>query len=141
MWKSQALLILLVLGVEFIVYHVALNIYTQAVTADMKARLSSYEKPLIHRIEQYRNLPFIFAQDPMMQNVLQLGSVSPLNERLVELAKRTQLKAIYLMTMDGDTIASSNCNVEGSFVGNNYGFLLTFEARLPKAWESIMELV
>ncbi len=95
-----------------------------------QSRLNLYHATLTNALERYRHLPFVLAQDSFVKAALYDIGIGVLNERLAEFTNRTDLAAIYLMNLDGTTVATSNFASPDSFLGNNYGFRPYFQAAL-----------
>ncbi|MDQ0314446.1 ATP-binding protein [Amorphus orientalis] len=85
-------------------------------------RLLVYETGLRSEIERFEHLPFVLASDPRVVEVARGGDPAALNARLETFADRAGIEAIYLMDLDGQTIAASNYRDAGSYVGQNYSF-------------------
>lgn len=80
---------------------------------------------LASRLQTLRLLPHVLIEYPDVSAVLEHddpGVVTRLNGKLELLAARTDAAAIYVMRMDGRTIASSNWRAIDSFVGHDWGF-------------------
>lgn len=75
-------------------------------------------------LNKFSLVPRVLAVDPDVTELLTGRSGGPqvLNRRLAALAQQTNAVAIYLMDAQGTTLASSNFNEPGSFIGVNYDF-------------------
>lgn len=77
-------------------------------------------------IAQNTHFPLVLALDPDVQSVLRGPSdpdaIDVLNRKLETIEASGSPAALYVMNPDGHTIAASNWNTEGSFVGQYYGF-------------------
>lgn len=77
-------------------------------------------------IAQNAHFPLVLALDPDVQAVLRGPSdpdaIDVLNRKLETIEASGSPAALYVMKPDGYTIAASNWNTEGSFVGQYYGF-------------------
>lgn len=93
-----------------------------------QARLSLYRGLLVAEVERFAHLTFVLARDPNVQRAALGGNRDALNARLEAFAAQAGLEAIYLMDLDGLTIAASNAGAPGSFLGQNYGFRPYFQA-------------
>ncbi|MBB5516221.1 two-component system C4-dicarboxylate transport sensor histidine kinase DctB [Rubricella aquisinus] len=91
----------------------------QAETEDRADIQSSMISAAIGRLD---HLPHVIAQDPVIMATLRTGAGDALNPRLLEYAQRAEAEAIYLMDPTGLTIASSNYNEPGTYVGEYYTF-------------------
>lgn len=77
-------------------------------------------------IAQNAHFPLVLALDPDVQDVLDDPSnkdaIGALNRKLETIEASGSPAALYVMKPDGYTLAASNWNTEGSFVGQYYGF-------------------
>lgn len=77
-------------------------------------------------IAQNAHFPLVLALDPDVQAVLDdpsdLNGIDALNRKLETIEASGSPAALYVMNPDGHTLAASNWNTEGSFVGQYYGF-------------------
>lgn len=89
-------------------------------------RLSFSAHVLGSEMERLRHLPRVLAQDPRLQAALgdprDPVSIDNANRSLQLLRGLTDADETYLIGGDGVTIAASNWNEPGSFMGMNYGF-------------------
>ncbi len=115
-------LVAMTIALLFVGYRFAENFY---VTSDIEAsarRAAPYLTSLISVMERYQNLPTILSEDKEIIEAAK-GSPSPdLNKRLARFAHTTRAEAVYLMDVNGWTIATSNWDSPKSFLGKNYGF-------------------
>lgn len=80
---------------------------------------------LASELQKFRLLPQVLSEYPDVAAVL--GGSAPaaearLNETLELLANRTDAAVIYVIGLDGRTVAASNWRLPTSFIGQNYGF-------------------
>lgn len=109
--------------------------------ADSSAAL--HASVLRSELEKYRALPPAMATDPDVIRTLQTRDTrltNGLNKRLETLSERTRSSAIYVVSADGLTLASSNWNTAGSFVGANYGFRPYFIRALDQGYAEFFAL-
>lgn len=83
-------------------------------------------------LNKFSLVPRVLAVDSDVAELLNGRSNGPqaLNRRLAALAQQTNAVAIYLMDAQGTTLASSNFNEPGSFIGVNYDFREYFTGAL-----------
>jgi two-component system C4-dicarboxylate transport sensor histidine kinase DctB len=85
-------------------------------------------------IAQNAHFPLVLALDPDVQAVLEDPSdpnaINVLNRKLETIEASGSPAALYVMKPNGYTIAASNWNTEGSFVGQYYGFRSYFTQAL-----------
>ncbi|OUS04006.1 hypothetical protein A9Q96_16850 [Rhodobacterales bacterium 52_120_T64] len=119
------------LSVAFLVliisYIGAYQYFKDVETDRAESRLSLYESTLSAALEQFQHVPFMLAHDTFVIAGAEGHGRDLLNIRLAEFADQARLDAIYLMDMQGLTIATSNWNAELTFLGQNYGFRPYFQ--------------
>ena len=117
------------IGLGAMLYAAALAYFLTEEQDRLSSRNSLYAATLIDALERFQYLPTILAEDRRISAALG-GAADQANARLVELARRTGVEAIYLMDPTGLTIAASNHAETGSFLGQNYGFRPYFRAAI-----------
>ncbi|WP_083007569.1 sensor histidine kinase [Halomonas sp. GT] len=88
-------------------------------------RLALYTSSLQGALERFTYLPGLLAQQPLVQAALREPRdlfLSPVNQHLAEVAERSGADTIFLMNEQGVTLASSNYELEQSFIGHDYHF-------------------
>ncbi|MEX3017561.1 sensor histidine kinase [Gymnodinialimonas hymeniacidonis] len=95
-----------------------------------EARMSLYHSTVLSEIERFEHLTQVLAVDPFVFSGLQGDGLEDLNERLNLFAGAAGLDAIYVMEPNGLTIAASNADEAGSFVGQSYDFRPYFQTAL-----------
>lgn len=87
-------------------------------------------------LERYETLPFAISYLPMTAEALlhkDDGKLTQaLNLSLQELAEQAKVAAIYLMDVQGNTIAASNWNTEQTYLGQNFAFRPYFSEALKQ---------
>lgn len=87
-------------------------------------------------LERYETLPFAISYLPMTAEALlhkEDGKLTQaLNLSLQELAEQAKVAAIYLMDVQGNTIAASNWNTEQTYLGQNFAFRPYFSEALKQ---------
>jgi two-component system, NtrC family, C4-dicarboxylate transport sensor histidine kinase DctB len=68
------------------------------------------------------HLPFVISQNEAVVAALQNGNGAALSPQLKEFAQSADADHIFLMDLNGKTIAASNFQSTDSFIGNNYMF-------------------
>jgi len=108
-------------------YHRQLNELAQ----DGSFRLELYITYLQGVLEKYENLPELLANDSVLVKWM---SSAPSEERIVflnnylqNINEITHTSDIYLLDLQGTTIAASNWNAPISFVGENFGYRPYFQ--------------
>ena len=88
-------------------------------------RLTLFVSNLSSKLEKYRNLPRLLSGNPRLLNSLQLAHIDVIddaNRYLRAVASASGASDVYLMAIDGTTIAASNWNLPRSFIGRNFAF-------------------
>ena len=93
-------------------------------------------------LQKFRLLPAVLVEYPGVAGLLRAptGDPMPLNRRLEALAQRTGAAAIYVIALDGTTLAASNYRLPTSFVGQNYGFRPYFTDALARGTSELFAL-
>lgn len=88
-------------------------------------RLTLNARAVESEIERFRYLPDVVSQDERIVTLLTsqtLAAPSIANAYLEAVRARSSVDEIYVLNLGGMTLASSNWNESGSFVGHNYAF-------------------
>lgn len=79
-------------------------------------------------VDRFRALPVVAAEDARIRSALSgTGSLQDANTYLETIAIHAGADELFLIDADGQTIAASNWNRPGSFVGHNYAFRPYFQ--------------
>jgi two-component system C4-dicarboxylate transport sensor histidine kinase DctB len=73
-------------------------------------------------LTRLEHLPYVVSIDPTTLAALETGDVRELNPILADIAVRAQAEFVYLLDINGLTIASSNYRDADTLVGNSYTF-------------------
>lgn len=110
----------------WLAYAQALRHYRDLRAAEVAQRASFYALSLEAQLARYESMPRIAALAPAIADVLEAPGSAPLraaaNEYLKAVQVNAQLAAAYVMDADGNTLAASNWQEPGSFVGKNYAY-------------------
>jgi two-component system C4-dicarboxylate transport sensor histidine kinase DctB len=94
--------------------------------ASAERRADRYSLPIFAPTDKYAYLPNLVAAYEVILDTLSnprdARRIRKANLLLERLNRESGAAAIYLMDLDGMTIAASNWQTEQSYVGNNYGF-------------------
>jgi two-component system C4-dicarboxylate transport sensor histidine kinase DctB len=93
--------------------------------AQLQDRLTVTLRSVESEIERFRYLAGVVGEDARVSAALDAPSgerVMQTNRYLQSVRERSGADEIYLLDMSGMTLAASNWNEAGSFVGNNYSF-------------------
>ncbi|MEC5320673.1 ATP-binding protein [Brenneria populi subsp. brevivirga] len=100
--------------------------YLKSVMNTDKMRLEMYKATLNSTIEQYYYLPYMMTMDQIViaavVNRHDSEKTHTLNMHLKKMKDLAKADALYVLDAEGLTIASSNWNDAGSYVGQNYSF-------------------
>lgn len=92
-----------------------------------EGRLSLYQSSVIAELERFSHLTHVLARDAAVLATANGEDTDVLNARLRSFAAKAELDAIYLMDINGSTIAASNYDQPGSFIGQGYAFRPYFQ--------------
>lgn len=108
----------------------AYSIFKGQETNKAAAQLSLFRSTIGAELERFSHLPFVLSLDPLVAQTLEGGDPGILDKRLARIAQSAGVDAIYLMDLDGLTIAASNARTARSFVGQNYQYRPYFQEAL-----------
>lgn len=98
----------------------------EAVRATGQTRIELVARTIDDTIGQNAHFPLVLALDPDVHEVLANPSdptmIDELNRKLETIEASGSPAALYVMKPDGYTLAASNWNTDGSFIGQYYGF-------------------
>ncbi|SEQ54703.1 two-component system, NtrC family, C4-dicarboxylate transport sensor histidine kinase DctB [Azotobacter beijerinckii] len=101
---------------------------------EARGQLELYAQSLRILVERFRALPAILALDTEIQALLREGADplahERLNRRLQRLNQEAGAGVIFLLDLQGRTIAASNWQEPGNFVGGSYAFRPYFQGAL-----------
>ncbi|WP_353556592.1 ATP-binding protein [Paraburkholderia terrae] len=107
-------------------YVAALHYYSRTHANEVAQRASLYALTLESQLARYESLPRIAALDPVLARLLAKPDDPALqraaNAYLKAVQTNADLSAAYVMDMSGKTLAASNWDEVGSFVGFDYAF-------------------
>ena len=115
------LLLILLIGTVIGGHSLITDYYIENSQKSQQARLSVFRTSLVAELKRYDYLPQVIAQNPSVLDSLE-ESPEQTSRMLKDLSQTAGVEAIYVLSRDGLTLASSNFQDPGSFVGNNYGF-------------------
>jgi two-component system C4-dicarboxylate transport sensor histidine kinase DctB len=94
---------------------------------------SLFDGLLAREVARHRAAPAVLSTDPAITGLLARRQRDPaLDARLAAVARDMQAAAVYAISADGITRASSNAATAGSFVGNDYRFRRYFHDAMAK---------
>ncbi|WP_070967411.1 sensor histidine kinase [Vibrio sonorensis] len=118
----------------FVLYLLCLGVGTKLVWGQLyqdlllqhQAQLDRFSSHIATKLDKYAHLPRLISKDPEISDAL----LDPSNPAQIEVTNRyleevnlvIQAADTYLLNIDGQTIASSNWNIERSFVGKNFAW-------------------
>jgi len=117
-----ALLVFAVFGSAYRLNRSSAETVTQR-SASMRAQSAS--ALIASEFQKYRMLPLVLSDYPDVQVAVSNPSpatLARLNDKLEQIARRTDAAVIYVINLRGETIAASNWRTADSFIGQNYGF-------------------
>jgi len=128
-YKRTSLLILLLLLplIAWLSYSLSYRYLLENERLDIRNQLGLFASDLETSIEKFAFLPRVLARKQKLRQILTQPDTSPnlfddLNRDLAYINKVAHTDVIYLMRLDGTTIAASNYDASDSFIGGNFGF-------------------
>jgi len=119
------LTVLVVAGVGLGAWRLAYLRQFGDIERQLQDRLTINLRSVESEIERFRYLPGVISQDERIVSVL-LGdgqaAVAVANRYLQTVRGMSGADELYVLDLDGETLAASNWNEPGSFVGHNYAF-------------------
>ena len=107
-------------------YRFYLDIETERAIAAGQKSASNLE----HILGQHSPLVFAVSIDQRSNDAMKSSDTESVSRWLKQLAEKAKLETLYLMDVNGKTVAASNFDKVGSFVGQNYGFRPYFSEAL-----------
>ncbi len=127
-FMSLARPVLLAVLAAAAVWAIAHNFATNAARQSLDQTLLLTTRAVEAEVDRYRALPDIAAQDARIRGALDgTSALEAANAYLETVAFHAGADALFLIDAQGDTIAASNWNTSGSFVGQNYAFRPYFQ--------------
>lgn len=130
---AAAMALAVIAAVSLVVWLVALEAGKRRALAALDQELSVLARAVEGGIERFRYLPAIVARDRRILDALaspESGSVAAANAYLKAVRKDSHADELFVMALDGDTIAASNHDEPTSFMGQNYRFRPYFQDAL-----------
>ncbi|WP_111429573.1 sensor histidine kinase [Rhodobacteraceae bacterium DSL-40] len=119
--------------VGVLVWGVAQHLALGTARQQLDQTLLLTERAVEAEVERLSSLPAIAAEDERVRSALAgTGALQEANRYLETVAVHAQAGDLFLLDAQGDTIAASNWNRPGSFVGQNYGFRPYFKQALDQ---------
>lgn len=110
------------------VWFIALSFAVNMARNSLDQTLLLTTRAIEAEVDRFSALPNIAAQDARIRAALSsTGSREDANRYLEAIARQAGADQLYLIDGDGDTIAASNWDQPGSFIGQNYAFRPYFQ--------------
>lgn len=111
-----------------LVWITAQNLALRAARTQLDQTLLLTARAVEAEVERLRSLPAVAAEDVRVRDALAgTGPLQAANTYLETVAIHAQAGELFLIDAQGETIAASNWNRTGSFVGENYAFRPYFQ--------------
>lgn len=118
-WRSL-LLVCLSAALAWVVAH---SIALGTARGELDQTLLLTTRAVEAELDRLRALPAVAAEDARIRNALAgNGALQDANTYLETVARHSGADELFLIDATGETIAASNWNTSGSFVGQNYAF-------------------
>lgn len=128
--RSLILPIVATVVVSLILFRMSYSYFQSEELTKAQGRLSLYQSSVSGELERFSHLTYVLARDPFVIETAKGHRTYQLNARIRDFAARAGLDAIYLIDLNGLTIAASNAQDPSSFVGQNYAFRPYFQDAL-----------
>ncbi len=104
------------------------NLALGAARTELDQTLLLTKRAVEAEVERLRSLPAVAAEDVRVRDALAgTGDLQAANRYLETVEEHAQAGDLFLIDAQGDTIAASNWNKSGSFIGQNYAFRPYFQ--------------
>ncbi len=103
------------------------TLFLQSESRDTPNRAQFFANTIDDALGRLEHLPYVVSIDRVALEVLTGGSADKLNPVLADIARRSEAEFIFVMDVDGKTVASSNYQSRESLVGQFYTFRPYFQ--------------
>jgi two-component system C4-dicarboxylate transport sensor histidine kinase DctB len=124
-WTGIALAVCSLIAVTVLAYTYVKRRHLDDLHRTLASRAEVYGSTIGAAIDKYEFLPLAIAQGDIVADLLESTgdvSVADVNAYLEGVNERAGAFAVYVIALDGTTLASSNWKHSTSYVGQNYGF-------------------
>lgn len=129
--RVQSVIAVLCLVIMSLTGYAALNAYfTAEKTGETPQRAQVFADAIDSALTRLAHLPYVLSIDPGTLDALQTNDVAALNPTLAAVAQRSGAEFVFLMDINGRTIASSNYADTNSLVGRYYTFRPYFRSAI-----------
>ncbi len=139
-WSTKTRFFAATLGILLFLFILGLTAYL-SISAELerlrqhgRQKLTLYGKILESELKRHQYLPLALAKNKniidFLNDLSDKARQPQLNRYLEEVTRQTDASAVYLMDVDGLTVASSNWQTPTSYVGHNYSFRPYFQEAL-----------
>ena len=125
-WRSLAILALCLAPLLWPLQRLAEHYYQEELASQNRQTLDLYVANLLGTLHRYETLPQILGDLPALRAVLadpiRLETLTNANRLLDEICAQTGAEVMYLMDVNGNTLAASNWDKHDNFAGRNFSF-------------------
>lgn len=125
---------LMALGLVIVVsagsYFMLLRYFSQQEAGQTARTAAFFARTIDGALARLKHLPYVISQNPSVAEALAQNDRQALNPVLKRFAERANADHIFLMDINGKTIAASNFESANSFVGKRYTFRPYFKAAI-----------
>ncbi|MBA1202282.1 sensor histidine kinase [Pseudomonas capeferrum] len=125
-WRSLALLAICLIPLLWPLQRLAEHYYQDELASQNRQTLDLYVANLLGTLHRYETLPQILGDLPALRaallDPLKLEAVTNANRLLKDIVDQTGAEVMYLMDVNGNTLAASNWDKHDSFLGRNFAF-------------------
>lgn len=118
----SGIVIATMVAISALSYAVLISYFLRSEAEITPQRAAFFAASMDEALTRIEHLPHVLSIDPNTLNALVTGETDALNPILEDIATRARAEFIYLLDINGQTIASSNYQDADSLVGNHYTF-------------------
>lgn len=125
--RPRPILVVLGLVVAALVYFALNALFTQTAIRETPNRAQFFARTIDDALLRLEHLPYVISIDPIALNALRAPDDVSLNPTLEIIAEKSGAEFIFVMDINGRTIASSNYRSDDSLIGEYYTFRPYFQ--------------
>lgn len=124
--RNAAIALIVALSALLAAYQISVQIGIRDLKQQGNQRAAAVISAIFLPVEKFRLLPRVLASHPINQSALSVPEnaeqVQTADQYLLEMNQMIGAEVIYLMDLNGRTVASSNWNEKNSFIGQNFRY-------------------
>lgn len=122
--KTASALVILAISVALglAAYSGLIALFIAQKAEETPARAQFFVSGIDGALERLAHLPYVIAVDPITRDTLDGIDPTRLNNILATVADKANAEFVFVMDINGNTVAASNADSDTSLIGNNYRF-------------------